>query len=185
MAKSKAKKLQWKFLKVNGEMYRQYKVSNEGEIFDVKNGVLLTQYDMYKKSPFNGTDYKRVYVPALGKQIRVHRAVCETFHGAAPAGQNVVLHLDERKDNNNKDNLQWGTPAQNTQDWILSRGGIVPRYTLAKIRRVKRLLNKGHTNDTVAQMTKISDSTVSLIKLGRSHRNVEPLTAQQIALGNV
>ena len=183
MPRAKKPKVQWKFMKLNGEMYRQYKVSNEGEIYDVKNGVLLTQYPMYKKSPFNGTDYQRVYV--LGKQQRVHRIVCETFHGPAPTGQDSVLHLDECKDNNHKDNLSWGTSAQNSQAWIHSRGGVVPRHSLAKIRRAKKLINKGYTNDKVATMTKISDSTISLIKLGRIHKAVEPLTERQVELGNV
>ena len=183
MPRAKKPKVQWKFLKLNGEMYRQYKVSSEGEIYDVKNGVLLNQYPMQKKSPFNGTDYQAVYL--LGQMRRVHRLVCETFHGAAPAGQTVVLHLDECKDNNHKDNLSWGTAAQNSQAWIHSQGGVMPRHSLAKIRRAKKLINKGYTNDKVATMTKIGDSQISLIKLGRSHRYVEPLTEQQIALGNV
>jgi len=184
MAKSKAKTLQWKFLKLNGTIDRAYKVSNEGDVFNVKKGVRVASYDMLKKSPFNGTDYQSVYLKGYGK-LRLHRVVCETFHGAAPAGKNVVLHLDERKDNNNKNNLKWGSQGENAQGWITSIGGIVPRHSLAKIRRVKRLINKGFTNDKVATMTKISDSHISLIKLGRSHRNVEPLTTQQLALGNV
>jgi len=121
----------------------------------------------------------------LGKVRRVHRLVCETFHGLAPAGNDIVLHKDEYKDNNNKDNLEWGNPQQNCQDWVQSRGGIMPRHSLAKIRRAKKLINKGLTNDKVATMTKIGDSTISLIKLGRCHRTVEPLTERQIALGNV
>jgi len=183
---TKAKAIQWKFLKYNGEMIRQYKVSNEGEIFDAKNGVLLKQHNMCKKSPFNGSDYQCVKISALSKHpLRVHRLVCETFHGPAPTGQNVVLHLDEHKDNNDKDNVTWGTSAQNTQGWIHSMGGVVPRHSLAKIRRAKKLINKGLTNDKVAVMTKIGDSSISQIKLGRIHRTVEPLTAQQIELGNV
>jgi hypothetical protein len=180
----KTKKLQWKFLKTNGELDRRYKISEKGDIFNVKKGRLVNTYSMCKKSPFNGTDYKSAYVQ--GKVQRVHRLVCETFHGPAPdTCSNVVLHLDECKDNNHKDNLRWGTSSENTNDYYASRKGAAPRYTPAKISRAKSLINKGYTNDKVAVMTKISDSTISQIKLGRIHRAIEPLTAEQVELGNV
>lgn len=181
---AKAKTLQWKFLKLNGTIDRAYKVSNEGDVFNVKKGVRVASYDMKKKSPFNGTDYQSVYLKGYG-QLRLHRVVCETFHGAAPTGKNIVLHLDECKDNNNKTNLKWGTAGENSRGWITAIGGVVPRHSLAKIRRAKKLLNKGYTNDKVATMTKIGDSNISQIKLGRIHRAVEPLTNVQIELGNV
>jgi len=180
---TKSKSLKWKFLKLNGTIDRRYKVSNEGDIFNVKKGVLVTTHNMQKKSPFNGSDYQGICLS--GTHYRLHRVVCETWHGIAPVGQNSVLHLDEYKDNNHKDNLQWGTQAQNTQDFYTSRNGKPARHSEAKIRRVKTLLNKGYTNDKVATMTKVGDSSVSLIKMGRSRRTVEPLTEQQIALGNV
>lgn len=180
---SKANKVQWKFLKLDGVIDRRYKISNEGEVFNVKKGVLVTKNRAYKRSPYNGSDYMRVQIN--GKQHRLHRIVCETFHGPAPAGKDIVLHNDEVKDNNNKDNLKWGSLSENSQDFLASRNGVAPRYTEAKIRRVKKLINKGYTNDRVATMTKVGDSTVSLVKLGRSRRSVLPLTIQQIALGNV
>ena len=181
MAKSKT--VQWKFLKLNGVIDRRFKVSNEGEMFNVKQGVLVKSYDMQKKSPFNGSDYKQVCID--GKLRRLHRLVCETFHGQAPIGKNVVLHKDEYKDNNNKNNLKWGTLSENSRGFYASRGGIPARYTEAKIRRVKTLINKGYTNDKIATMTKVGDSTVSFVKMGRSRRTVLPLTERQIELGNV
>lgn len=182
MAK-KNKKVQWKFLKLNGVIDRRYKISEEGIVYDVKKGVEVKPTNMQKKSPFNGSDYQAIQLN--GKAYRLHRVVCETYHGPAPTGMNIVLHLDEYKDNNHKDNLSWGTPAQNSQAWIHARGGVVPRHSLTKIRRAKKLINKGYTNDKVATMTKIGDSTISLIKLGRLHQCVEPLTERQIELGNV
>ena len=180
---TKSKTVQWKFLKLNGEIDRRYKVSNEGEIFNVKKGVLVKAYAMQKKSPFNGSDYQQVYV--AGKLHRLHRIVCETFHGQAPAGKDIVLHSDEYKDHNHKDNLKWGTLGENSRDFYASRNGKPARYSEAKIRRVKTLINKGYTNDKVATMTKVGDSSVSLIKMGRSRRTVLPLTNRQVELGNV
>jgi len=48
--------------------------------------------------------------------VRIHRLVCEAFHGPAPEGCTVVRHLDGDPQNNRASNLAWGTPAENTAD---------------------------------------------------------------------
>jgi hypothetical protein len=45
--------------------------------------------------------------------MKIHRLVCEAFHGAAPDGKGVVLHLDENALNNRPENLKWGTQKEN------------------------------------------------------------------------
>jgi hypothetical protein len=45
--------------------------------------------------------------------MKVHRLVCEAFHGPAPFERAVVLHLDENALNNRPENLQWGTQKEN------------------------------------------------------------------------
>ena len=45
--------------------------------------------------------------------IKIHRAVCEAFHGPAPEGKPIVLHLDEDATNNRPENLRWGTQKEN------------------------------------------------------------------------
>ena len=54
-----------------------------------------------------------------GKSYKVHRLVCEAFHGPRPDPDNsensriVVMHLDENAANNRASNLAWGTQKQN------------------------------------------------------------------------
>lgn len=48
-----------------------------------------------------------------GKNYKVHRLICEAFHGPAPYGRDVVLHLDENALNNDPCNLRWGTQKEN------------------------------------------------------------------------
>ena len=45
--------------------------------------------------------------------IRIHRAVCEAFHGPKPFEGAVVIHIDEDAHNNRPENLRWGTQKEN------------------------------------------------------------------------
>ena len=45
--------------------------------------------------------------------MKVHRMVCEAFHGPAPFAGAVVIHLDEDATNNRPSNLRWGTQKEN------------------------------------------------------------------------
>lgn len=53
---------------------------------------------------------------------RVHRIVCEAFHGPAPAGKPLVLHNDDVRDNNHADNLRWGDLSDNQKDAVRNGG---------------------------------------------------------------
>jgi hypothetical protein len=45
--------------------------------------------------------------------MKVHRLVCEAFHGEPPFVNAVVIHLDEDSTNNRPENLRWGTQKEN------------------------------------------------------------------------
>jgi HNH endonuclease len=45
--------------------------------------------------------------------MKIHRLVCEAFHGPAPFDRAVVIHIDENALNNRSDNLRWGTQKEN------------------------------------------------------------------------
>ena len=47
------------------------------------------------------------------KNYKIHRLICEAFHGPPPKGKNVVIHIDENGLNNRADNLKWGTQKEN------------------------------------------------------------------------
>ncbi len=48
-----------------------------------------------------------------GKNYKIHKLVCEAFHGPAPEGRPYVLHADENALNNRPENLSWGTQKEN------------------------------------------------------------------------
>jgi len=179
---TKKRNITWKFLKLNGELNRAYKVSNYGDIVNSKTMKPLKQYNMGKKCPMNGTDYKSVSIIGQKNMIRVHRIVCETFHGTPKGDRTIVEHKDERKNNNAATNLKWVTSAENSQAYFSKH--TVPRFSSSVVSKVKKLLNRGLSNDAIAQKVRMSDSNVSSIKLGYTHTYVKPYTADQIELGN-
>ena len=59
---------------------------------------------------------RHVYMGISNKfygNMKVHRLVCEAFHGAAQDASHVVIHLDEDATNNRPENLKWGTMKEN------------------------------------------------------------------------
>jgi len=56
--------------------------------------------------------YRGIYSKFHGN-IKIHKAVCEAFHGPKPFEKAVVIHLDENAHNNRPENLKWGTQKEN------------------------------------------------------------------------
>lgn len=59
--------------------------------------------------------YRRVRLD--GRQERVHRLVCEAYHGPPPEGFEVC-HSDGSRTNNRADNLRWGSKSENVRDSV-------------------------------------------------------------------
>lgn len=57
--------------------------------------------------------YRSVFWGKIDKNLKVHRLVCEAFHGPPPSPKSVVIHLDENALNNEAQNLKWGTQKEN------------------------------------------------------------------------
>lgn len=51
-------------------------------------------------------------------RVLVHRIVCTVFHGQAPSPKHEARHLDGNAQNNQADNLAWGTHAENMADMV-------------------------------------------------------------------
>lgn len=81
-----------------------YQVSDRGNVRHSRNGILrLTQRNKSAR-------YLCVHLSVNGqsKVISVHRLVVEAFIGSQPTGHEV-RHLDGNPQNNNLDNILWGT----------------------------------------------------------------------------
>jgi hypothetical protein len=78
------------------------------------NGIIYGRTGSQMKTSLINSGYEQI--ECAGKMYRVHRLVCEAFHGPAPTVKAVVRHIDGNKLNNRADNLKWGSYADNWED---------------------------------------------------------------------
>lgn len=58
----------------------------------------------------------RLSMDGVRKKWKLHKLICEVFHGPKPSKEYQVCHIDGNKLNNSAENLKWGTVKENAQD---------------------------------------------------------------------
>ena len=115
---------QWK--QITG--FSDYMVSDQGRVCRVR-----------KISP-NSKGYKVIRLRRDDGSLTtliVHRVVLSMFRGPCPEGLEC-RHLDGDKDNNNLDNLEWGTWAENHADAIVHGKRFMDKLTKKEITEVQQ-----------------------------------------------
>lgn len=85
-----------------------YSVSSEGEVKkDISNYIL-------SQSSQQGYKFVMLLINGCQKRMRVHRMVAQTFI-SNPKNKPYVNHINGNRSDNNVENLEWVTPAENTQ----------------------------------------------------------------------
>lgn len=90
----------------------RYSVSSVGAIINNSTGQILF-------GEIDRDGYRRVNLSKDGKTLkrRVHRLVCEAFHGPCPEGMECA-HLDGQRRNNCASNLSWATSSDNNRQKV-------------------------------------------------------------------
>ena len=88
--------------------YPDYKVSNFGNVYSIRNDIIL-------KPKKHSKGYLKVQLNN-SKQFFIHRLVLITFIGEPPKGRPQTRHLDDDKTNNKLSNLRWGSQSENEDD---------------------------------------------------------------------
>lgn len=97
----------WKEIKSINKLGRQnYEVSNLGKVRNQKTGRIL-------KAQISKDGYVRLYIN--NKSVLMHRLVAECFCEKSDDTFNIVHHLDNDKQNNNSDNLEWCNQSINVR----------------------------------------------------------------------
>ena len=97
-----------KTLKLNNKEYPNYLVSTDGLIYSKKSKKYL--------KPFKVGSYYCVTICDKGRYVTdgVHRIVASTYL-PNPDNKECVHHIDEDRENNNVDNLEWCTQKDNVR----------------------------------------------------------------------
>jgi predicted XRE-type DNA-binding protein len=159
-------KEQWKPV-VGYEEY--YEISNIGRVRRRQTGRIL------KPRISNGYFLVDLRVRGKRKYHRVHRLVAYSFIGIQPTLKHEVRHFDGNKQNNNSNNLSWGTREDNEFDKIrhnkTNRGQRNGRskLTLDQVIEIRKLLLQGDLlQRQIAEMFNVTRMTISDIKGERS-----------------
>lgn len=148
-----------------------YAVTSDGTVWGRRtNSGMRAAFAPLKPSP-DAKGYLGLTIcngRAKRRKVRIHRLVAELFHpnpGALPC----VRHLDNNKSNNNKENLQWGTYAENEADkhahgtWRTRFNGKMSQEDRS---RARRLVAEGLTHTETGKLLGVSHATISRLIRG-------------------
>lgn len=160
---------------------RHYVVSSGGKIRNCLTGkVLFGEIDR--------DGYRRVNLSRDGKTVkrRVHRLVCEAFHGPPMAGQEVC-HLDGSRLHNTAANLAWGTRSENVRQsqghgTFIGDTSAATLVSAAKDRRGSKNPNAKLTAEQVSQMKLMAAEGCSERVIARAI-GCSPATAHRVVSG--
>jgi hypothetical protein len=101
------------------------------------------------------------------RRVRVHRLVCEAFHGPAPSEQHVVAHWNGIKTDNRPENLRWATLVENWAD--SRRHGTAPigersghaRITEADVYAIRQRVQHGQRLTQISRELGLTRNTVN------------------------
>lgn len=152
-------------------------VPEHPELWTTEDGAVYRQRDG-ELSPLKAHRLKNGYMAVsvtLGgkrKMPYVHRLVCAAHHGPPPAPDLIVLHTDGDPLNNHRDNLRWGTHADNKRDQHRhGRSFAGEKNPAAKLSKMtafaaKEALSMGVPRKTVALRYGVSVHTIGALARG-------------------
>jgi len=102
------------------------------------------------------------------RTLQAHRAAYQFFKGSIPEGM-CVMHACDNRLCVNPAHLSLGTLADNIADMDMkNRRGTKSRLTRAQAIEVKSLVESGISQQKIANMFGVDQTTVSRVKLGKT-----------------
>lgn len=164
-----------------------YEVSNLGRVKSCEK-IVMSRHGTPRKNPQperlmklqrKVDGYFGVALAKEGKKKnrKVHRLVCEAFHGPCPKGMECA-HSDGNRQNNRADNLSWKFPVDNMADQVRHGTRVKGEKTnTAKLSahdvcKIRRLHQAGAMGVDLAAQFGVHKSTISLITTGRNWAHI-------------
>lgn len=112
----------------------------------------------------------RLRLDGKRKHFRVHRVICEAFHGPPPTSKHQVNHKNHNRLDNRASNLEWLSPKDNA---LFYESSLQKQASPAEIGRIKTLYLRGDKLRSIA-----SD-------MGRSLEHIKHIIKRLIKSGEV
>lgn len=162
-----------------------YEVSNKGKVkgldrlvqHSTAGSMFVRKGTMLTEGTLTGAGYLVVTL-SHGKNIKfvkkVHQLVAQVFI-TNPDNKMFVNHKDGNKQNNNDWNLEWSTIDENNDHAIetglnnqtgINNGNV--KLTEADVLMIRRLINSGISQYSLARTYNVSQFCISAIKTGKS-----------------
>jgi len=94
-----------------------YEITREGKVFSLdSNWRGYGQRELKQYANSHGYMRVRMIRNGVRKSYLVHKLVAENFLPARPSKAHEIRHIDGNRQNNNVDNLCWGTRKENACD---------------------------------------------------------------------
>lgn len=152
--------------------FKDYEASNDGRVRSIAREVLYKTNGVLRSKKFKRTILKAgvakngYLVVNLTKRNGsnvtkyVHEIVAITWIGPRPAGLEI-LHYDDNKLNNRKENLRYGTKLENYMDAVRNKKVKGPTLSERDIQWIRG--HKSLPASKLAKLFKVSSSTIRLI----------------------
>lgn len=153
-------------------IYKNYYVTDKGYV--ISQNIQSNKYIILKPS-YNG-DYLHIILIVNGKRksISVHRLILQTFNPIDNSNNYQVNHIDENKDNNCLENLEWCTAQFNTE------------YSQAKqincwnIRTNEFIGTFNSTHEAARQLGLLQGEIVNVLKRRRNQKHTKGYTFEYV-----
>lgn len=165
-----------------------YKVSECGDVLSCarvissrrhQSGTKRLRERILKQQDREGYPSVALHLDGETLRLDVHRLVARAFHGPCPEGQET-RHRDGNRSNPHRDNLVYGTRAENVADAIehgtFTRGenNGAAKLTNARVATIKRQILDGARTTALAREHGVSPQAICDIKHERNWAHVYP-----------
>lgn len=156
------------------EQAPNYEVSSDGRVRRVIGPYNRSGEKVLRPSLVCG--YKQVVLMVYGKRttFRVSRLVATAFIGDPPSDRHEAAHWDGDRANNDRSNLRWATPTENSEDKL--RHGTLhvrtwnSKLTAADAARIRELAQSGVSQRAIAREYGVQSAHISKIVRGLKWR---------------
>jgi hypothetical protein len=99
-------------------------------------------------------------------KTKVHRLVCEAFHGPPPTPAHHAAHNDGNPANCHADNLRWATPTENNRDKFRHGSNRITanKLTAEQVGVIRQIDPALESHRSVARRYGVTDSLICVIR---------------------